>query len=581
MSATDPRLLAQQAEDLAANLRLALDSAGLGTWRWDLTTGAVVWDERLEELFGFGPGTFDGSFETYAASLHPEDRDRTLAVIDQSMEDRLPYRVEHRVVWPDGTVRWIAGTGKVTVGLDGEVTGAIGCSMDITTQVHARAEREAAAAAAIEAAEHERVHREHLEFLAQINDALTESHTRDEIMVNVPRAAVPRLGDWCSIFVLPGNASRIPDSVTYHADPEMVAYAETLRERFPFDPDAPTGMAKVLRSGIPEFFPRIDDDLLDLLDADGEARDLVRQLALSSSMAVPMIKHGRVIGGLQFVMTESRREYTESDLALAGAIAARIGASLENRRLAEEQRFIAKTLQDSLLPDELPDIGGLDLAVRYWAAGSAAQVGGDFYDVFATADDTWAAVIGDVCGTGPAAASLTALARHTIRLAGWRGDDPQTVLHWLNRALLEAHSGSFLTAAYLRMRRAGDAFDLEVACAGHPLPILVKADGSARMIGSPGSLLGVFEDLSTDTVAERLEPGDTLVLHTDGVTDVRPPYDLGPDELKALAVECVEGADGAEIVADCIHKAVAERLSIEQRGDDIALLVIQNRVSRS
>ena len=131
-----------------------------------------------------------------------------------------------------------------------------------------------------------------------------------------------------------------------------------------------------------------------------------------------------MVGGIQFVMTSSNRRYTDADVALAQVVAGRIASSLENRRLSEEQHHIAVTLQTSLLPDELPVIPGVDLAVRYWAAGEGVVTGGDFYDVLDLGADRWGVVIGDVCGTGPAAAAVTGLARHTIASAAWHGDSP-------------------------------------------------------------------------------------------------------------------------------------------------------------
>lgn len=141
-------------------------------------------------------------------------------------------------------------------------------------------------------------------------------------------------------------------------------------------------MAHVIRTGIGEFYPIIDDDLIDSVEASDDERDVVRELALKSSIAVPIIKRGRVLGGLQLLMTNSRRHYTDDDFTLANAIASRLAASIDNMRLRDAQRSIASTLQASLLPTVLPQITGVDIAVRYWATGHGVDVGGDFYDVF-------------------------------------------------------------------------------------------------------------------------------------------------------------------------------------------------------
>lgn len=556
--------------DLTERLHMALEASGLGTWRWDIASGAVEWDARLEALYGFDPGTFPGTFDAYQERIHPDDRPQMLATVDAATKDRRPYKVEHRVVWPDGTIRWIQGSGRVTVGPDGAVTGAIGCSLDVTDLMEARLEL-------AEAAEAERAHRRRLEFLNRINDALAAARTRQDVMTDVTRAAVPRLGDWCLIYVLPDPVSTAPEVVMAHADPDAEDIARELAGALEWDADAEVGMPVVLRTGRPEFHPDVTDELVDRLDLPAERREIVRRLGWKSVMSVPLTKRGRVIGGLQFVLTDAERRYSEDDLALAGAVAGRVASALENRRLTDQQQLIASTLQGSLLPDRLPDIPNLAVAVRYWASGEGTEVGGDFYDLLAIDDQTWAAVIGDICGTGPLAASLTSLARNTIRLCAWRGDDAVTTLNWLNRAMLEARPGWFLTAAYLTLQPRETGVDLEVTVAGHPLPVIVAVDGTARRAGEPGTLLGAFEDIALRPVAEHLAPGDTLVLYTDGVGDVAPPHGLDEDEVMRLLVDAASGSGPAppEVIADRIHDRLAAVLPMDHRTDDVALLILQ------
>ena len=341
-----------------------------------------------------------------------------LDTIQQAIRDKSRYTVEHRVVWPDGSVHWLQGKGQVILDELGTATGTMGCVADVTEQIQGAAELARAVTVAREAAANERLSAQRLAFLGKINDALASSSTRADVMVNVTRVAVPALGDWCAIYVLPDADTLIPEIEVAHADPAMVTYVKELQERFPYDPSAKAGIPNVIRTGRSEFYARIDEQAIAGADATDEERDIIRSLALGSAIAVPLIKLGRVIGALQFVNTTSSRAYTDDDLALAWAVASRIASTLENRRLAEHQRMIATTLQASLLPKLLPEIPGLEVAVRYWAAGEGTTVGGDFYDVFEIdGGERWAAVIGDVCGTGPVAASLTGLAvsHHTSR----------------------------------------------------------------------------------------------------------------------------------------------------------------------
>ena len=572
---TSQRRLEQRAEDLAARLALALEAGGLGTWRWNLKTGETDWDAKVEQLFGLGPGEFDGTYETYVSLLHPDDAAEVLATVQEAVATKGWYVVDHRVVWPDGSLHWLQGKGRAIVDEDGEVLGTIGCVADVTEQMQALLEREQLTTAALRAAENERVSRERLEFLGLINDALSTATSRAEVMHNVTRTAVPHLGDWCAIFVLPEPDAEIPDIDVAHRDPEMISYARDVAKRFPYDPASETGIPAVIRSGRSEFFPEIDDEIIDRADPSGEARDIVRALALRSSIAVPLEKQGRILGAIQFVNVDSSRQYTIDDLTLARAAAARIASSLEYIRLNEHQRKIATTLQASLLPAKLPDIAGIDVAVRYWATGEGTAVGGDFYDLFDVDAEHWAVVIGDVCGTGPAAAALTGLARHTIRASAWHGASHAEVLRNVNNAVLRSGQLTFCTAVYGTLAHAPGGFTFEMAAGGHPLPIVRRAGGGTETLGQPGTLLGAFPDSKSVTVTEHLAAGDTMLLYTDGVTDVAPPYDLGTDALGAMFESSCASAVTASEIADRLGSELSSILPLTDRNDDIALLVVR------
>jgi len=427
---------------------------------------------------------------------------------------------------------------------------------------------------AAEAAERERLQRERLEFLGAINQALNEATDMQELMASVTKAAVPRLGDWCAIHVVRPDAA-VPDVVINHADPAMVTYARQLQARFPYDSRATTGVPYVIRTGQTEFYPEIDDEVMSELDATSEERRIVAQLGLRSAITVPMIKRAKVVGAIQFVMSASSRHYTEEDVTLAQTIAGRVASSVENHRLNAEQRDIAQTLQRSLLPDSIPDIPGIDVAVRYRAAGEGNEVGGDFYDLFSLeTPGRCAVVIGDVCGKGPAAAALTGLARHTIRTSAWHGDNPSEVLASLNQAMRRGSVDSFLTAVYALLDTSQPNVQLTVACAGHPLPVHVSTEGS-RFLGAHGTLLGPFDDISVDPRSTTLEVGDVVVFYTDGATDLPPPFQLDDADFARLVETAAEGASTSEEIADYIVGALDEILSFDRRSDDIALLVLR------
>jgi len=288
-----------------------------------------------------------------------------------------------------------------------------------------------------------------------------------------------------------------------------------------------------------------------------------------------MKKRGRVLGAIQFVSSSSSRSYTADDVALAETVAGRVASSIENRRLHDEQREIAATLQRSLLPDRLPVVPGIDTAVRYWANGEATEVGGDFYDMFPLEEaGQFAVVLGDVCGTGPAAAALTGLARHTIRDSAWHHDAPDAVLASLNRAVRRSASSTFVTCVYATIGPTSDGTRrLTVACGGHPMPVLVDAEGVVSL-GRPGTLLGVLDDIDVHVTSVDLDAGDVVVFHTDGATDVAPPHDLDEEAWQTLVHEAARSAATADAIAEHIQRSLEAVLPFEERNDDIALLVL-------
>ena len=203
-------------------------------------------------------------------------------------------------------------------------------------------------------------------------------------------------------------------------------------------------------------------------------------------------------------------------------------------------------------------------------------MGGDFYDAFAIDERRWAVLIGDVCGTGPDAAAVTAIARHTVRAAATHGAEPAVVLTWLNDALHAGNRGLFCTVAYLTLEPNGDGgWSYTSTSAGHPFPLLVRADGEVTPIGAPGMLVGAVPSITVAPVEGSVQRGDTLVLYTDGVTDVAPPHGIDPEALARMVAKAAEGEVSAEQIAARLGEAIEAVLPISERNDDVALLVVR------
>ena len=232
-------------------------------------------------------------------------------------------------------------------------------------------------------------------------------------------------------------------------------------------------------------------------------------------------RHGTDLIDVAVFPAVERRSY-EREL-----LAARNEAE-ESRRVA---RRLAETLQQSLIPPSLPEIEGLEMGAAYRPAGAGDVVGGDFYDVFQLSPTEWLIVVGDVCGKGAAAASLTAKIRFMIRGVAMETTDLSQLLDHVNQGLVRDRAADTCTALLIRIDTGGEGPPSLVVCAaGHPLPVMVTTDGDVSPVGKPGTLLGAFDDAEQTPVPVKWAPGDTLLLYTDGITEARRGDEFYSDE---------------------------------------------------
>ena len=698
----------------------ATSARGVGTppRAWSIGT------QRWRGYFGFDPGTYDGTYEAYLLAIHPEDRDEVEATVRRSLSTGGRHRVEHRVVWPDGSLHWIEGWGRALLDVAGRSVGLVGVSHDVTERRRdefrlrqlqkvtsalgrARTVREVgrvavdevlaatdALASTLLLVDHDNAEirliesslpdvelpgwqnidldspligaeairtgemvirpveeaqgpstevarmtergettqvvalplgpgdrvlgavvialaafdaddeasRKHLLTLgAQLGQALDRAirHERELIEAartkllddassllgrsldspraigQVARAAVPGFADWCIVELLDDHGELQLLAVA-HADPDKVELARRLRTEYPPDPDSPRGAPAVVRSGKSELIRTIPGELIEEVTREHpELEAVIRELRLTSAMTVPLIARGKIFGAMSLVWGESERHYDERDLVFAEELARRAAYAIDNARLYGNERTVVETLQASLRPPELPVIAGLDLASAYRPGGAHGEVAGDFYDVFALKEDSWLAVVGDVCGKGVPAAAVMALARYTLRAAALSRTRPSTILATLNEALLRSSLDRYCTACVVRLdepSQRGEPFRLTVCAAGHPPPLIVK-DGAASYVEARGTLLGIFDEPTLDDVTLELEPGASLVLYTDGVTEQRRAGELFGDRRLLAVAEDLAGADTARLT-----RGILEAVSTFRPGppaDDIAILALR------
>jgi PAS domain S-box-containing protein len=295
--------------------------------------------------------------------------------------------------------------------------------------------------------------------------------------------------------------------------------------------------------------------------------------------AVPLLFEGGVPGCMGLGFAE-RRGFDAGDVDLLVAIARQGAQALERARLYEERAYVARTLQAGLLPRALPPIPGIDVAVRYRPVGDGSEVGGDFYDLFPVAGGAWMVAMGDVCGKGTEAAVLTGVVRSTIRalalVSPATGVDARDVLGGVNAALLREDAPDALATAVcgvLRPAPDGGSCAVRLSAGGHPPALVLRAGGALEPVSSPGRMLGVAADPDLVAADLVLDPGDLLLLYTDGVLDARTSREtFGERRLRDALAACA-GQPPAVVLAT-IDEAV-RAFAPGRARDDKALMALR------
>ena len=392
-----------------------------------------------------------------------------------------------------------------------------------------------------------------------------------QTMHTVAGTAVPQLADLCVVDLLREDGT-IGDSVVAAVDEQLTARLEELRAREPLDVAGSHPVARALRSGDPVWVHDLTDPatLREAAQSEEHMR-FMRQAGYRSAVVVKLIARDRVLGALSFLRTGTGRDFDPADLPLMRDLASRAAMALDNANLYAELARVARTLQRSLLPEALPEVGGVQLACAYHPAGEGAEVGGDFYDVFEVPSGCWL-VVGDVCGKGTEAAAVTALVRHSIRALALHRDSPAEVLRSVNETMLSHElSWRFATAVLARLELDRDGRGrATIASAGHPPPVLLGPEGRAGLVDVSGAMLGVLGEARSHDVTAILERGAGLVLYTDGLTDAGAPRGaIGAEEL------CESLSRGGAAEPAVLVRRLEELAGARSGGhlrDDIAIL---------
>ena len=520
--------------------------------------GGVVlrWNPRAELIYGWSAEEAVGR-TLQELAIGPED---------VRFAQKVMRRVSRGSTWTgDFTVRRRDGSARTVHGRivpfydeAGELTAMVGFSTDVTEERLVDAER--------------RRNEQELEYLARASAILDSSLELSITLQQLAELAVPFIGDGCMVDVRSddGTIERFA----------LAAVDDGLREGFerlhrhPIDPAGEHPIARAMRTGQPQLPGQIEHEDRTPWAATPEHLEDLRHFPGRLGMVAPIKAGDHLLGTLSIALTPQRKDFGPHDVALVMELARRASTAIENARLYAERTYIAETLQRSLLPASLPSVDGFDLAAIYRPAVGGTEVGGDFYDVFETCGGGWGVVIADVCGKGVEAATVTALARYTLRAAALHHARPTEMLETVNDALLNNfHADQFCTVALGVVEGNGRSARLTLALGGHPTPFILRADGAVEAVGTPGSLLGVLRNPELREVDVSLDSGDTLLLYTDGATEAKTRRGrLGAEGLTKILGRCA-GLNAMEVVT-----TVENEIGLRREGeetDDLALLAMR------
>ncbi|KUJ69781.1 hypothetical protein ACZ90_08235 [Streptomyces albus subsp. albus] len=534
----------------AARLELAMSATEIGFYDWDFDSGRLIWDERLCRIFGQDPETFEERIDAFYRAVYPGDR----ATIDGALataRETGTFAASYRVVRPDGAVRWVKGEGRVFYDAEGRPRGMLGIVRD-RTEEHLRYTRDTA----------------RREFLLSVTRAITGALSTQEVVDTAAAMVLPALGA-THVTVYVSDSGGLAVAASHGFDERELEALHAQAREVPHDPELLTALERQ-----PLFCEtRADYQAL-------YAEQLPRLPGQEAWAILPLVTAEGPVGTC-VISFDRPHVFSEDDEALCIAAAGVLAQAVGRARLSDERRHQMTELQRLLLPGRIPELPGLELAVRYLPGAEGLDVGGDWYDVVAAADGHVMFVVGDVQGHSAQAAAVMGHVRVSMHAHAADEWSPAELLARGNRILCEVDTERFATALAVEVSAARDR--IRVARAGHACPLLIERSGEVHEVETPGGLpMGCFEDERYPVLERELPPGATLLLYTDGLVEKRG-QDIG-DSLVALKTDLARwaftdpGPDGGpprprdlHALADRVVASVG-RVAVE---DDVALLLLR------
>ncbi len=419
--------------------------------------------------------------------------------------------------------------------------------------------------------------------LAHVTEQLTDTLDLGEAVARLGALVVPELGEWCVATTVGdrGPSGRPPilhDIGAWHAEPALQPAAARFAAIRLGAMSDDSFLPAVLSSESPQTTDDASAALRQLFDSP-EVHELIDTLSPQHAAVVNLRGRDRVVGLLTIFRPACVGAFSDDDLELLSAVAARAGLALDNVRLFAEQRELAEGLQRSLLT-EPPQPDDLEIVVRYEAAAEAARVGGDWYDAFLQPQGATVLVVGDVVGHDTAAAAAMGQLRSLLRgIAVFGGDSPAEVLRGVDRTLQTLQVDTTATAIVARLEqtpeeRATGVTRLRWSNAGHPPPVILEPGGRARLLGAETHdlLLGLDPQADRREGVVTLARGATVLLFTDGLVERRgEALEAGLDRI----LEALARLDRVHPELEDLCDALLAEMVPGRREDDLALVAVR------
>jgi serine phosphatase RsbU (regulator of sigma subunit)/PAS domain-containing protein len=412
---------------------------------------------------------------------------------------------------------------------------------------------------------------EHQTFLLQASEIISQAEGYSETLERLAAVAVPVLADLCLVDTLTVDGG-VVRMAARHADETRQPLVDELQWRYPPDPDGDHPSVEVMHTGRARWSETMSDEFLRRTSRNDDHFALLKRLEFTSYMTLPLVSDNRILGSITLVSAGSGRRFGHSDLALADEFTTVVAQVVAAAQRNDADRRAAHTLQASLLPDHLPEVPGLELAVRYLPATTDNDVGGDFYDVMTGPSGITTIAIGDVAGHDMVAAAIMGKVRTATRVLATQATGPRHFIEMLRHGWdnLELERIATLLIASIDATTG----ELRIASAGHPPPLLVEPGGTRLLDVTPMTPLGA----PWSTVSEwhgTLVDGATLLLFTDGlVEDRRRSFHDGA----AVLVQAAPCPCPPDELCDRVLDALVPDES--HHDDDIALVAVTRAPAR-